>query len=460
MKHHHKAQPAPILQLTDLESTEATLPTNKIRRHKIHGGNLPTVAHRVVAPNRPSLRNAPGELLPPTRRHDASQVKVSETSPAVLSLFAKNICIREVVLRQTFTPSTPALIDISRQTYVELIRDDTSLTEVLLPEYLDYYATAMAWLRMVTLKQKNSQPITTTESSLLVLTQTTAFNIPEPVLLQIRQLGNVVSGTKQHLYPEFPPLPTNVLNNTGGYYGQVLAPAEGVDDMIHNLYEEIPCLGVTSEAVRSSISNADPGPYQSAVTFGGLQPNSNLLGFRPLGNRRNEPKNLAFYCDITEVVFPSYPANTGFNYQFLTVISNILANTKTFKITPVVFSFLSEIGSQSQLVISRPTDQPGHSCLRGEQIATSLSKDSLTVFEGVMFFNAQLIKDPGPNGDNSSWALFTPAGKVALPPTWIANRNARRNLPIQYMQRVFSSISHQADHFRVNIIKKMVLVKR
>lgn len=305
-------------------------------RQRIYRGNPanqrdPKAQNAWKAPNRgkgprvpkPDPRLAPANLPPPTRKHDTSHVKVTEGNPYDSSLFASNMSVRENVQRQEFSPSAPALIEIARQTYAELITDDTALSKVLLPEYLDYYATSMLWLRVITLKMKNSQPLTPTEEALLVQTQTTSFNLPEPLLLQVKQLGNVVATTKQHLYPKFPDLPTQVINGLGGYYGNLVAPAPNVDNTLHNLYEELPCLGVTSEAVCNAISNAPPGPYQSNVTFEGLQPNSNLLGFRPLGSRRNEPKNLAFDNSITDVEFPAYPVNSGFNYQFITAISNV-----------------------------------------------------------------------------------------------------------------------------------------
>lgn len=174
--------------------------------------------------------------------------------------------VREVAPRLTFSPSAPALIDISRQCYAELITDESNLTKTILPEYVDYYSTALLWMRIVTLKQKNSQPLTLEENDLLTLVQTTAFVVSEPILLQLRQLGNVVSTTKQHMYPQFPPLPTEVIANHGGYYGELVIPDDDTDVDIHNLYEEIPCLGVLSEAVKAAISNAPPGPYQSNVT--------------------------------------------------------------------------------------------------------------------------------------------------------------------------------------------------
>lgn len=59
-------------------------------------------------------------------------------------------------------------------------------------------------------------------------------------------------------------------------------PAPEVDNTLLNIYEESPCLGVLSEAVCASISNNQPEPYVSHVTYEGAQPTANLLGFRPL----------------------------------------------------------------------------------------------------------------------------------------------------------------------------------
>lgn len=371
-------------------------------------------------------------------------------------MFATGMSVREVAPQLTFSPSAPALIDISRQCYAELITDESNLSETILPEYVDYYSTAMLWLRIVTLKQKNSQPLTQEENDLLTLVQTTAFVVPEPILLQLRQLGNVVSTTKQHLYPEFPELPTQQIADHGGYYGTLQEPGEGVDNSIHNLYAEIPCLGVVAEAIRATISNLPPGPYQSNVTYRGLQPNQNLLGFRALDSRRSEPKNLAYDNEITEQQFRAYPSNTEFNFGFLFAMSNVLANTKTFKNTAVVFSTLSEVGAQSQLAVVHPQSTPGTNGLRGEQIVTSLCQHGTAVFGFAVFFNSQLMKEDAPADNVQPWCIITPHDGINIPPEWIDNRNVRRNLPIQYMERVFTSEPQLAATFRRNAIKTMV----
>ncbi|XP_025413451.1 uncharacterized protein LOC112685710 [Sipha flava] len=146
--------------------------------------------------------------------------------------------------------------------------------------------------------------------------------------------------------------------------------------------------------------------------------------------------------------------------MFLVTISNFLANTKIFKNTEVVFSTLSEVGGKSQLVISHPLLTPGTTCLQGEQIVTSLCQDSPAIYGAAIFFDSQLIKESGLENDVSAWCLFNSTPAHPIPQEWIENRNERRNLPLQYMERVFTSISQQAALFRFSIIKTLVLKKR
>ncbi|KAL1492424.1 hypothetical protein ABEB36_010676 [Hypothenemus hampei] len=385
------------------------------------------------APHRPQIR-VPSELPPPSLKSKNEGGVISTSNPADATLFAENMSVKENTPRVFFTPSAPALIDISVQTYSELVTDDSNLAKAILPEYLSYYSTAMMWFRMVTLKERTSQPLTQLEQDLLLLIQTCSFVLPEPILLQIRAIGTVVTSTKQHLIPEFPPMPAEVIQQQGGYYDNLAVPGPNTDNARHNLYEEIPCLGVLAYAVRQSVSNTNAGPYQSTITYDGY--------------RRNEAKNLAASVGITDATFPSYPNNLAVNLDFLMSISNILANTKTFKNTSVVLSTLSEIGAQSQTIIERPilanNDRtPGVRC---EFRPTSLSKDAECIFGAGIFFSQQLMKE-SLAADHSSWSMF-----ANIPPEWIANYNQRRNLPVQYMQDVFSALSQRAASYRLNIV--------
>jgi len=246
-------------------------------------------------PQRKSQRaTPPSSLPPPSHIHDASKQTMKTGSPANSSLFAVGVSIWETTPRQTFRPSAPALIDISWQVFAELLTDQSQTSKQLLPEYLDYYATGLLQLRIVHLKQKNSQCLSVEEEQLLTLTQTTAFCVPEPIALQLTHLGNTSNGTKQILIPEFPLLPTTVSGGFRGYHPLPVVPALGVDNTLHLNWIKFPCLGVLSEAVRNAVSTAAPVPYVPSPTYQQAPISQNVPGFWPLGFRRDEAKNLMF----------------------------------------------------------------------------------------------------------------------------------------------------------------------
>lgn len=172
-------------------------------------------------------------------------------------------------------------------------------------------------MRAISLKSHNNQELTDAEQEILQFLIKEEFCLPEPIYGQVMNIGNIVTPMDHHLYPEFLPLPDFSYDNVGGYYGD---PEQ--DEEVHNLYEELPCLGVVCEAVMHSVSNEPPGLYESRIVYHDQQPNHNFLGFRSLGYKRAEAKNLALECDITFQSFPSEPADTGFNIRFLRSISN------------------------------------------------------------------------------------------------------------------------------------------
>lgn len=266
--------------------------------------------------------------------------------PAKSSVFAIGMNIREVNSDTLCQPTAPAAIEVSRITYGEIVTDDHNFQKAILPEYLDYYTTTLLWCRIVALKRANQEVLTLEEEQLLRLIEHTTFSVPDPIFYQLKIFGRIQTVTREHLRPTFPALPTQQVGGYGGYYGAI-SPAT------HNNYEELPCPGVLAEAVRQSVSDAAPGPYQSSLQAEGIIPNQNLLGFRPLANRRNEAKNLAFDANITGNQFPETIPNTGINIVFMTAISGILAQTKTFKLNAVNFHTMTDSGSLVQAVMQK-----------------------------------------------------------------------------------------------------------
>lgn len=401
----------------------------------------------------PVLR-LPASIPKPTRLHDASSAVPKTAHPSENSVFSQGISVSEVTERREFSSSTPALIDISRSVYAELLSDDSNLGKTLLPEYVDYYATALLWFRYTTLKQKFSQPMTEEAMKLNELLQTTSFCVPKPLAMYYQAIGMIESQTGEHLFPASPDLPTHVIAGVGGYHGSYGPHAP---DTLHTLYEEIPCLGVLSYAVQQAISAHPPGAYQSTLTYNGQQPKRTLLGFRPLGHRRSEPKNLAFENDISEASFPSFPANTSINMKFILAISNILAHTKTFRNDTINFPSMSDSGSWSQTIPVRPQANANPSAfgLHLDLRPTSFLSETPEEFGKAIFFSFQLFKNVTANNNSDSWSIYD-----QIPNTWIDNRNHRRDLPDRFYAPVFDSISMKGDHFRTNIVRQLVISQR
>lgn len=103
--------------------------------------------------------------------------------------------------QQVTPPSRLHLHQPSKQldSYAEILTDNPQLGRVLLPEYYDYYTTSMLWLRAIHLKLKNGQTATPAEHDLIQTVQFVSFNLPEPLFLHCRSLGNIETVTKSHL---------------------------------------------------------------------------------------------------------------------------------------------------------------------------------------------------------------------------------------------------------------------
>ncbi|KAG7169759.1 RNA-directed DNA polymerase from mobile element jockey-like 1 [Homarus americanus] len=215
--------------------------------------------------------------LPPPRHaiHPSPNTEkhVTDTSPNQDAIFGKDVLVTERGMYVRFMPSFAASTAIARDIYNRFVSSSVEVQKAILPEYIHYYMTAMSWLRIINLKRNNGDTRTQREDELFSAARHVSFCIPAPMYLYIRGIGNFITGTRKHLYPEFPPLPEDLANQThGGYYSPFTVDT-------HNLFEEIPCLGVHAEAIKQAFSNADPGPYSSSLQTDALAPTQNLLGF-------------------------------------------------------------------------------------------------------------------------------------------------------------------------------------
>lgn len=271
----------------------------------------------------PATLNKPTNLPTPER---LATVQMDADDPAKHTVFATGINVREINNDTRIFPSAPAAIEVSRIAFREMVIDDPNIQKSMTSEYLDYYTTVLIWYRIVALKRACNEVLTQEEEQLMRILENISFSVPEPILSQLKIFGRIQTLTREHLRSQFPDLPTQRVGNFGGYFGNITSEN-------HNNYEKFPCPGVLAEAVRQAVS--DTPPYVSSLQRKGVVPNANLLGFRPLANRRGEAKNLAFDSNITSNNFPETVPRTGINITFLAAISGVLAQTKTFKIPSI-----------------------------------------------------------------------------------------------------------------------------
>lgn len=406
-------------------------------------------------------------LPPPSNTHIMKNPTPLKDDPIFReAVFAPEITIRENNMRTVFTPSCVGLIPIVNDMWMEFRIDDNQIDRNITVEGIRYYATGLFWCRIAQLKRSTQQEVTEHEEQLLNMCKTTEFNVPQPLAIYLKALGEIRTNTTgQTLIPDFPPLPIEEVNNHHGYYGPINAQN-------HNLYEEIPCLGVMAEAVRHAASNDPPGRYASALDVPAAQVNANLLGFENLAVRRNEGRNFYISLGINDAVFPESINGTGFNYDLMYAVSQWISKTKTFTIEKMKFENMSKIGAQMQTILQHPQLQDVNAVQRNvlsDINNTSLSRDPDTNFGSAYFCLFQLHKQsPVIANINASllaqaWCCRTYTGADAahtIPPEYIENRNARRNLPIEYSSIRFSSISMSVSQLRRRTITKMVISRR
>ncbi|XP_077274479.1 uncharacterized protein LOC143904079 isoform X3 [Temnothorax americanus] len=323
---------------------------------------------------------------------------LADDDPVRNPVYARGIYVYEVNPNGRTTPAASSLIEVSRDVYRELIIDDFNIRESIVPEYLDYYATALLWFRITRLKCLACDVLTQEEERLLSTITGCSFCVPEPFMLQLRMFGKIQTLTGEHLRSEFPPLPTEVIQGFGGYYGPISADT-------HNLYEEIPCLGVTSESVRHSISNDPPGRYHSSLErpADNVIPNENLLGFKPL--------------DITT---------------------------------------MTESGSITQAIMQKPIPATETTQKRGK-IYSSASFGGQDLASGYgLAYTPNLFKEGLAPGLVAEWCC------INTPPVeYIDNRNDRRDtIPPRYREEVFTSSTQWGQQYRQHMVRMMVTTKR
>jgi hypothetical protein len=282
---------------------------------------------RVGKKTPPPKRLGPKSPLPtPPSRINTPQTPTPQRNKPMISeaIFGVDITVFEIEPRQTFDANYSNVPDLAVEVYNDIAVDEKHLDRKMAKEELYYYATGMLWLKLLEVKAKQpTLALTSEEKAIRKAASNETFNVPHPIYLYLQEIGTYTDKMGKETELNIPDLPVHRAGGFGGYH----APEVNADT--HNLFEEIPSLGVAADMV---MALASPQPEPNVNFRVGLPPHSratlNMTGnTAPIGERRPEIRQNLARFGITTDSFPEYVANTRFNLRYLRHISDLLGNT-------------------------------------------------------------------------------------------------------------------------------------
>lgn len=382
------------------------------------------------------------------------------------AIFGVDVSVVPIEPRQNFATSFANLPQISRETYDNFGADEKFLDRLLTKEEFLYYNVALTWIRIVDLKAKQGRTaLTTEEKEIRKATLDKVFNTPQPIALYLSQIGNVIDKMGKETEIDLPVLPIARAQNFGGY------PAAAIAEGNHNLFEEIPSLGIAADAVMSVATNEDnpQQPVRVAIPAGSAVTNNLLCYERNIGPRRMEIRQRLTGQGISGNDFPEFIPNTRFNLKYIQSISDIIGKIETFRVEKLVLPNLNLLGGETQIVVTRPiANEDQANWTRTTVQASSSACESTATMGAAYVFGFQLHKEQI-EGDNLTaqsqrWSCLNTIADAEAPwaitAAWVNNRNDRRNMPPGIGTERFRAIGKRQDITTSDVIRRMIKTHR
>lgn len=294
------------------------------------------------------------EVTPPTALEKSKTPTPPKNTPLLAdSVFGIDVSVRELNINQEISPSFGRLPDIVEDVYSAIGGDDKNLNKQMTKSMLMYYSTAILWARLLDIKAKRGNTnLTFTEQEFCKFVATQEFNIPQPLYLFLKGIGEVKDSTCKTVHLADHVLPEVVQQGFGGYFSAT------IDEASHNLYEEIPCLGICGDIVMAETSeDVQPMPNFRVLPATTRATRSLNGNFGAIGIRKEEVKISLQTMGITATTFEEQIANTRLNVRLLQAVSDYFAGSPTFRNEKVKIDALTVDGDSAQLIRSLPTDR-------------------------------------------------------------------------------------------------------
>lgn len=376
------------------------------------------------------------------------------------SIFGIDVAVRELQVNQEITPSFARLPEIVDEVYSSIGGDDQNLNKQMTKGMLMYYSTAMLWTRLLNIKAKRGNTnLSFEELEFCKAIQQQEYNIPQPIYLFLKGIGEVKDATGKTVYLANHNLPIGVVQGMGGYHATVINAAT------HNLYEEIPSLGICGDVVMAEASEAAQPVPNFRILPQHTKATRNLCGyFGAIGARKEEVRILLNSFGITANQFDESIAGTRLNIHLLQRVSDYFMGCPTFRNERVKLDALTVEGDAVQLIKSVPTDENVDANARWTGLIIrpkSANANTVSTFGASYLMGYQLTKT-AIEGSNANWCCVeqTANNPWVIPEQWVANRNARRVLPPGMEIERFASISDSQRNRTNAIVRRMIVSQR
>lgn len=100
--------------------------------------------------------------------------------------------------------------------YQEYQKDVKQIDRFLVKEEMSYYSTALLWLRLLDVKNKQGlETLTSAEKALLKDTKDEVYNVSQPLYIYLSSIGAIVDKMGKRTLLNVPKLPTAVAQGFG-----------------------------------------------------------------------------------------------------------------------------------------------------------------------------------------------------------------------------------------------------
>lgn len=164
----------------------------------------PAKVGKSSAPPKPKTEPASAAVPSPSALDKAKTPTPQKNTPLWAdSIFGIDVAVRELHVNQEVTPIFARLPDVIDEVYSSLGGDDTNLGKQMSKVMLMYYSTSLLWALLLDIKAKRGNTnLTFTEIEFLKSIMSQEYNVPQPIYLFLKGIGEVKdpTGKTVHLF--------------------------------------------------------------------------------------------------------------------------------------------------------------------------------------------------------------------------------------------------------------------